>query len=156
MNKSTKWILGIVIGLVCVAALVAAGFVMLRWWGGSGWMMESRGFRTWGDGPIQPWQRMPMHPNSGLPFSSFGGFSPIRMISVGLLCLGFLALIGLGVIVLVRSLIHASQPAENPALATSPAQACSNCGRPVQNDWSHCPYCGNPLVENPGDASPAP
>lgn len=30
MNKSTKWILGIVIGLVCVAALVAAGFVMVR------------------------------------------------------------------------------------------------------------------------------
>ena len=159
MSKSTKWLLGIGIGLFCLIALVAVGYLAFSWWSGSGWMMGTRSFGAWGDrGEIpwqrMPWQGMPMHPNYGMPYSRFGGFFPLRIVAGGLLCLGILALFVLGVIALVRGLNRPAQPAEKPVLPVEPAHVCSNCGRPVQNDWSHCPYCGNPLAEKPEGESP--
>jgi hypothetical protein len=87
-----------------------------------------------------------------MPGYWFGGFSAIRMIAGGLIWLGFLALIVLGVIALLRGLIRPSQPVVTPVLANPPApaaaHACPNCVRPVQADWIHCPYCGSALPEN--------
>lgn len=159
MSKSTKWILGIAIGLVCVIALVAFGYLAFSWWNGSGWMgsgwmMETPRFRAWGDRGDIPWQRMPMHPGWGMPYSRFGGLYPLRVVASGLLCLGVLALIVLGAIALVRVLSRPSQATEKPVLPVEPAQNCSNCGRPLQNDWSHCPYCGNPVAAKSEDESP--
>jgi hypothetical protein len=142
MKTSTKWIIGIAIGLLCVVALVAFGYLAFNWWSGSDWMMETRAFRTWGDGRDQPWQRMPMHPNWEMPYTRFGGFYPLRMVASGLICLGLLALIVLGVVALARGLIRPSPPTKVPVAPVTPSKACSNCGRLVQDDWSHCPYCG--------------
>lgn len=154
MSKSTKWILGIGIGLICVIALVAFGYLAFSWWSGSGWMMGAHGFRAWGDRGEIPFQRMPMHPGWEMPYSRFGGFTALRIVAGGLLCLGVLGLIGLGLVALVRGLNRPSQTAEKPVLPVEPAQVCSNCGRPVQNDWNHCPHCGNPLSEKPEGDSP--
>ena len=154
MSKSTKWLLGIGIGLVCLIVLVAVGYLAFSWWGGSGGMMGTYGFRAWGDRGEIPWQRMPMHPNYGMPYSRFGGFFPLRIVAGGLLCLGVLGLIGLGLVALVRGLNRPAQLAEKPVLPVEPAQVCSNCGRSVQDDWSHCPYCGNPLAGTSEGESP--
>jgi hypothetical protein len=164
MKKSTKWILGIGIGLLCLAALVAIGYVAFSWWNGSSWMMGARAYRGWGDeralpwqgmpGQRMPWREMPMHPDRGMPFTRINVFYPLRIAAGGLLCLGLLALIGLGVIALVRSVSRPSQPAETPMVQASAALACSNCERPVQDDWKLCPYCGNQLAENPAGELP--
>jgi hypothetical protein len=155
MKTSTKWIIGIVVGLVCLAALVGVGYLAFNWWSGSsGWMMESRAFRTWGDGRALPWHGMPMRPDRGVPYAGFSSFYPLRMIASGLICLGLLALIGLGLVALVRGLARPSQPAEKPVALAAPSRTCSNCGRAVQEDWNHCPYCGNPLSQNPEVESP--
>jgi hypothetical protein len=98
MSKSTKWILGIGIGLICVIVLVAFGYLAFSWWSGSGWMMGAHGFRAWGDRGEIPFQRMPMHPGWEMPYSRFGGFYALRIVAGGLLCLGVLALIGLGLV----------------------------------------------------------
>jgi hypothetical protein len=156
MKQSTKWIVGIAIGLLCLVALVAIGYMVFSWWGGSGWMMSSRSIQGWSEGRDIPWQRMPMHPDRGMPFTRFNAFFPLRIVASGLLCLGLLALIVLGVFALARGLKRTSQPAERPVAAASAAQACSNCGRPVQEDWKLCPYCGNQLAEDPpGEPPPA-
>jgi len=154
MSKSTKWLLGIGIGLVGLIALAALGYLAFSWWGGSGGMMGTYGFRAWGDRGEIPWQRMPMHPGWEMPYSRFGGFYVLRIVAGGLLCLGVLALIGLGLVALVRGLNHPSQPAEKLVTPPAPDLVCSNCGRPVQDDWSHCPYCGNLLAEKPVGESP--
>jgi hypothetical protein len=72
-----------------------------------------------------------------MPFGGFFG---------GLLSLGFLALVVLGIIWLVRSLrtpkpvdVPAAMPAAMPAATVNP---CRKCGRPIQDDWKICPYCG--------------
>jgi hypothetical protein len=49
MSKTAKWILGIGIGVISLILIVALGYLVFSWWGGSGWMMETRGFRAWGD-----------------------------------------------------------------------------------------------------------
>jgi hypothetical protein len=74
----------------------------------------------------------------------FGGFFG------GLLMLGFLVLIVLGIIWLVGRL-RSSKPIETstsvPAIVSEPIPAaalntCKKCGKPLQVDWSVCPYCG--------------
>jgi hypothetical protein len=37
----------------------------------------------------------------------------------------------------------AQEAAPEPGAA---GQNCPNCGRSIQADWSHCPYCGTPLA----------
>ncbi len=32
------------------------------------------------------------------------------------------------------------------ARSTAPARTCPQCGRPLQDDWQHCPYCGQSMV----------
>lgn len=158
MKTSTKWIIGIAAGLLllCLAAgalTVAAGLIY-----GSGWSLESRTGQLWSEEQsVTPWNGMPMdhsqgmwmHPYRGVDGVWFSLFSPLRIVGICLLCLGLLALIGLGMVALVRSLSRPTPPAEKPVTPASPSQACSNCGRPVQEDWRHCPYCGKPLSENP-------
>jgi hypothetical protein len=149
-----KWILGIVLGLVALAALAAAGYLAFSRWSGVGWMMDARAFRLWDGGRALLWRWTPMHPTWGIPASRFFGFSPLGMIAGGLIWLGLLALIVLGVIALARGLSRSSGSAVTSVQATSPAKACPNCGRPVQDDWSHCPYCGHALADDMGSDPP--
>lgn len=165
MRKTTKWILGIVIGLVAIAAIAAIGYWMVSQWSGGEWTTVARSSRFW-DGSrgmpwhAMPWNAMPGHPNRIMPGYRFGGFSAVRMMAGGLIWSGMLALIVLGIVALVRSLSRPSQPAVAPVQAVeptpAPAFACANCGRTVQDDWSHCPFCGTALPHNTeGETPPA-
>ena len=163
MKTTIKWILGIVIGLVVVAVVVIVGYLVINQWGGVGWMTEARAFRQWDGGRVMPWGGMPrdgipMHPYRGIPGLQYGGFFPLRTIAGGLICLGFLGLLVLGIVALVRGLSSKPQPAVTTVTAGSPipsstpaptqatGKTCPNCGRQVQADWSHCAYCGNALT----------
>jgi hypothetical protein len=159
MKTSTKWILGIVIGLVvgCIFLVLigGAGYWAVSRFGGMGWEMGARSGRLWGnEGGLAPWQGMPMHAYPG----HFGFFSPLRWIAFPLLCLGFLTLLVLGIVALVRSQRRPQQVAAAPVatpveaaeapveVVQAPVRNCPNCGREVQADWQNCPYCGAPLT----------
>jgi hypothetical protein len=166
MKKTMKWIIGIVVSLIVLAVIVGVGYLVISHWTGAGRVIVERNIQPWGNDRTLPWRDMPTRPSRALPGLWFGGFPVLRMISGGLVCLGFVALIVLGVIALVRWLKRspktavASQPAVAPvsvaapetASEPAPAAACPNCGQPVQPDWSHCPYCGADLpasIPNP-------
>ncbi len=155
MKTALKWILGIVIGLIVVAAVVAIGFLVAgRWDWGSG-MMEARPVHPWDGGRVMPWRNMPMQPHGGIYHQRFGSFFPLGAIASSLFCLGVLVLIVIGVIALVRALSRPSQlaatsvPAATPTPAPEPIHTlthpCPSCERQVQDEWSHCPYCGADL-----------
>ena len=158
MSKAAKWIIAILIGLLALAAIAAAGVWVYTHWNSGGWMMSERGLRSWDNdrdfpGRILPWRGM--HPNM-MPFGGmhggwFGGFFPLGMLFGGLLQLGILALVIYGIYALVRGLSRPRQEAVStqvvaPAAAASQAapltHACANCGFAVQEGWKHCPNCG--------------
>lgn len=118
MKSVWKWILGIVLVLAVLAAVIGAPFLYRSVYGddfvGMGWHMRV---------PLGGIRNFPMH----WPFFSFGG-----MFLMSIFRLGWLVLLGLGIYWLVRTL---RQP--RPA-----ARACVSCGKPLQMDWAHCPYCG--------------
>jgi hypothetical protein len=71
-----------------------------------------------------------------LGHSFFGG----GLMLLGLLFpLGFAVLMILGIIVLFRTV---RKPAVNSTVGSA---VCTKCGAAVQNDWKHCPQCGNPI-----------
>ncbi len=154
MSKVLKWILYVVLGLVALA--VVAGIVVAIFGGvGHGYYMVRPGFRM----------MEPFH---------YSYFNPGRMIFGGLLGLGFLILIIVGIVALISVITRGNRPAQvtqttQPTPPTQPTPAvemtapagemtapaaemaapnrtCSNCGKPAQDDWHTCPYCGNPLT----------
>jgi hypothetical protein len=177
MKKVWKWVIGVVVVLVVIAALVGGAFLMRSHFvnavalartgiqvpgngklpfnqvhpGIRGRGMMPFGNDDWGGGRIMRGPGM-MGFGRRMPFGGFFG---------GLLCLGFLALVVLGVIWLVRRL---RKPAPvvvapvAPAAVVSPVAApvaevapvaplavvhpCGKCGEPVQDGWKHCPNCG--------------
>ena len=149
MSKTIKWIIAILIGLLALAAIAAAGFWIFTHWNGSGWMMSERSFRFEDNDRVLPWRGM--HPNM-MPFGGMrgqwlGGFFPLGMLFGGLLQLGILALVIYGIYALVRGLIQPRQAVVMPAPAATPqaapaTHACANCGFAVQEGWKHCPNCG--------------
>ncbi|HEX7541734.1 MAG TPA: zinc ribbon domain-containing protein [Anaerolineales bacterium] len=144
MKKVWKWIIGIVVGLIILAVLVGVGFLIRsRFIGYRTVTLVSRGYSERGPG---------MMPYGGFGFHMRGpgmmghGFMPFGGLFGGLLSLGFLALVVLGIIWLARSLrtsksveVPGATPAALPAAATNP---CKKCGKPIQDDWKVCPYCG--------------
>jgi hypothetical protein len=152
MKTSIKWILGIVIGLAVVAVLVGAGYLLMNRWSGGYGMMDYPAMHAWGDQRGIPYDGMPMHPDRGFLPMRTGVFAPLWIVAGGLFCLGALALIVLGIIALVRVISRpaASSPAIAPAPVTveipASGRPCPNCERPVQEEWSHCPYCGQVLT----------
>jgi uncharacterized membrane protein len=125
MNKALKWILYILLGLVILAVIAGIVFAVF---GGVGYGMMRPGFRM-------------MEPNR---FYN----SPVRSIFIGLLCLGVLLLVIVGIVALVTALTRSNRAVQTtpPAQITTPSRTCSNCGKPAQDDWKTCPYCGNPLT----------
>jgi zinc-ribbon domain len=169
MNKTLKWILGIVIGLVVIAILAGVAFMVFEHWGGGFRMVETSRVQPWGyerqmpnralpDGKTpngeMPYRGMPMHPYEGFPMARYRPLGGLGVIIGSLLCLGVFALIVLGIIALVRAITRRPHSAEiappaAPVTApvsispdTTPTHPCPNCDRPVQDDWTHCPYCG--------------
>jgi hypothetical protein len=147
MKKVWKWIIGIVLGLVVLAVLVGVGFmVRSNFHVYRAEAQVPRGFFQRGPqmmpyGGFGSHMRGPMMGHGMIPFGGFFG---------GLLCLGFLALVVLGIIWLVRRLrtpklvdVPTAVPAAIPtAMPAAIVNSCKKCGRPLQDDWKVCPYCG--------------
>ena len=74
----------------------------------------------------------------GLPI--FGG---LGMFLMGLIPLGFLALLVAGIVGLVR--MSGGSPAPIPHSPRT-SGTCPSCGQPTQADWQLCPYCGQVLT----------
>lgn len=111
MNKN-NWAVVVVVALILLLAASLFGN-----WGYGGWGMM-------GPGMMGGW--------------GFAPFGWIGMIFMWLIPIGFLTLIVLGVVWLVRAV-----GGEN---STTPARACPSCGRGVQPDWQNCPHCGATLT----------
>lgn len=128
MKANLGWILlGV---LILVLLLVVPGiFFFGHWGGGYGMMgpggMMGRGFWTF---PL-------------------GG---VMMLSAVLIPLGVLILVVVGVVWLVNNLSRSGRaPADRvppvEQVPPAPGRNCPNCGKPVQDDWKACPYCGTSL-----------
>jgi zinc-ribbon domain len=139
MSKVLKWILYVVLGLIALA--IIAGIVFAIFGGlGHGYYMMRPGLRM-----MQPYR------------DGFGYYRPMGGIFGGLLGLGIFVLIIIGIVALVNVIMRGNRPAQvtqsvqptQPAPAAEmavPTRTCSNCGKPAQDDWTTCPYCGNPLT----------
>ncbi len=165
MKSVWKWIIGIVIALVVVAALVIGGFFIWMHFGNFGGVARV----------VQPGSQMPGY--GRLPFNhnawggrgmimrgpgmmEFGRTSIFGGLFGGLIAVGLLALIVMGIIWFARSL---RTPATANAVVTSndvvtssatqaeqgsssvTSQTCPKCGEPIQAGWKHCPQCGKKL-----------
>lgn len=150
MKTTTKWILGIVLGLLVVTAVSALAIFAMTQWGSPAWMANERSFM-----PHTFERSMPMHPYADGSWFFMSRFNPFWFIGRILLWGGVLALIVLGIIALVRTLNKPAQAVTTASLATTAgieqaatAQtvlSCPACSRAVQQEWSHCPYCGAKL-----------
>lgn len=174
MKTGWKWVIGIVSGLV-VLAILACGFFMMR----SHYVNARLGFQQerglnqnnpWGDepgqfkrqfGPGMMGQQGFRHPGMmgrngyqrpgmmGYGFMPWGGV--LGLFFFGLVKLGFLALVVLGIIWLVRSLKarkSASTAASVSVAVQSPSAskaACVRCQQPLEPEWKVCPNCGKKI-----------
>ena len=152
MKSILKWILGIVVVLVIVAGLVGLGFVMYNRMSAVAVQRAIPNPQTW-NGPMNrvPGGRisprvMPMMGNRGFG-RGFGLFTP------GLMFLGLLGrLVPIALLILLLYIAYrlgkrnvpvsaAAAPASPPAAST---RLCPKGQSPVQDDWKHCPNCGEP------------
>ncbi|MGC1375056.1 MAG: zinc ribbon domain-containing protein [Anaerolineales bacterium] len=150
MKSIWKWILGIVVVLALAAGLVGLGFVMYnRMSVRMAQRVAAPNAQTW-NGPMNrvPYGRtppgmMPMMGNRGFG-RGFGPFSP------GFMFLGLVGrLIPIALLILLLYIAYQfgkrNQPvsaAAAPAPPAASARLCPKCQTPVQNDWKHCPNCG--------------
>jgi uncharacterized membrane protein len=143
MSKVLKWILYILLGLVALAVIVGVVFAFFGW--GHGFYMMRPGLRY-----VQPYH--------------YNNFYPGRMIFGGLFGLGIFLLVIIGIVALISYLVRGNRPAQMTSSSQVPAanqitptpqepvatpattRACSNCGKPAQDDWTTCPYCGHALT----------
>ncbi len=176
MNRTVKWILGIVLGLVALCAVAVVGFIAFNRLGLGALAVGRRAFPSFEGRPA-----MPIAPYQAMPYRHFGGFSPFGFFGGWLFIAALLGLFALAVIALIVVLRRPGRPALQSAAANQPVaplqpavmdqpvttgqsaaadspgvpvmppspaaagQNCPSCGRSVQADWSHCPYCGTPL-----------
>jgi hypothetical protein len=176
MSRAVKWILGIVSGLVGLCALAVAGFFIFNRFSLSRVITARRGVMPFEGPralPLAPYQGMPgqVMPGQGMPYRHFGGFTPFGFFGSWLIVAGAIGLFVLAVAALILVLRRPRQavapsglsrpypPAapggpgisERAAAEVTPEASvsggnCPSCGRAVQADWSHCPYCGTGLT----------
>jgi len=105
-----------VVGIIAIITLLFlfGGGMMTGGWGYRG-MMGGPGMMGW----------------------SYSPFGWIGMIFMWLIPVGFITLVVLGVIWLLRNVGNSTLP--------SSQSPCPNCGKGVQTDWQNCPYCGTAL-----------
>lgn len=148
MNGFWKWFL-VVVGVIVLIGLIATPFLMhsVSRFGAYPMMqqqyfLDNPSFR--GDFDGNPYQRggyygMPMHRGFITPF---GGIMMIPFF--GLFCLVSLGILGLAVYGIVALLNRSGSVKTTPIgdVVENPVQPCVKCGKPVQDDWSVCPHCG--------------
>lgn len=146
MRNTWKYILTGVVVVIIILVLAAGVLLVLR----SGFF----GGRTLANGPFGPRLHSPF---GFMPMMGGFGIGGLIFMLFGLLIpLGILGLLVAGVIALfTRSRVVPPAPPVPPSASpvaplvtaepNAPVKTCPNCGRPVQADWTHCPYCGAPL-----------
>ena len=129
MTRALKWILIVLLGVIVLAIIAGLVFAFL---GAVRYGVVRQG--------IQPFQHFQY--NYSVPFRGLG------VIFGGLLGLGFFVLVIVGIVALINALFRGNRPAQMTSQTQTPApsRTCSNCGKPAQEDWKTCPYCGNPLT----------
>lgn len=148
MSKAFKWILYILLGLVILVLVVGVVYASYGAIRSTGYPMMRPGIRM-------------MEPNFRF-VEPFYFHTPVRSIFGALLCLGVILLVIVGIVALVYALTQRNRPIQNtpttqatvpPAEIVSPTaeevvaiRTCANCGKPAQQEWNTCPYCGNPLT----------
>lgn len=152
MSTTAKWIIGILIGLLILAALAVFGFLIFIRFSGVGGMI---GFHS-----VRPFEGrvFPQQPFNRLPNQRIVSFLPLGFFFGRLIFPAFLLMIVIVGIILLFSLLRSRRPAaasitstlpvQTPAPVQAPSRNCPNCERLVQDDWSHCPYCGAELPES--------
>lgn len=120
--KTWQWVAIIIVAVVALLVGAALGPLFL-WGGGSGYQGMMGGY---GRGMMGGW--------------GFAPFGWIGMIFMWLFPLGYLVLLVLGIVWLVRAV---SRPMSQPPVALN--KTCPNCKQPVQADWRNCPHCGTAL-----------
>lgn len=174
MRKVWKWIIGFVIVLVVVALVVGGAFLLRSHFGGVAKVVQTYRINR-PRGQVPPNGKVPFNGNGQrggpgwmMPYAGRGyymrgpglfgfGMMPFFGILGSLFFLGFLVLVILGIVWLVRSqskpqpvaapsaFVATAAPAtpEPPVSApTIGVHTCKKCGQSVQDDWKHCPNCG--------------
>ncbi len=167
MRPIWKWIIGVAVVLVVLAAAVTTVIILRNQFAAIPRVVQllprnnqnpnnqtpngtspyqGRGPYT-GPGYVMPYGRR------GFPMMGGRGFGFNLFPWAGILgFLFFAALVVLVVLLIVWLVRRTNRPAvvAAPAAAAvmapaAPAvgtHACKNCGQPVQDNWKHCPYCG--------------
>ncbi len=136
MKKVLKWMLGILIGLVVIAVVLGAGYMLARRVSTVRWMRESRlaqrgdveqgapwqarpGQNKPGQNPLKNFRRnsMPMHYYGGMGFRPFGG-----LMLVGRLVGGVFRLAILGLVIFLAVTLALRQKQVKQALPANTAQ----------------------------------
>ena len=112
MNK-VNWAVVAIVSIIALLVLMV-GASLLGGWGMMGPSMMGR----WG----------------------FAPFGWIGMFFMWLIPVGFLLLVVVGIVWLVKALGSGNNP-------TAPGQTCPSCNRGVQADRKNCPYCGTSLTK---------
>ena len=140
MKRVWKWIIGIVLCLVILAVLVGVGFMIRgNFHVNRAEIQDSRRFSEGGPG-MMPYGGFGSHMRG--PGMMGYGMMPFGGLIGGLFTLGFLALVVLGIIWLVRSLCKPKVVDVPAAMPAAIVNSCQKCGRPLQDDWKVCPHCG--------------
>lgn len=128
---SRNWIY-VLVGIVALVLVIGAlGFLIGPAWG---WRW---GWGCPGCPMMGPW---------GWGFGGMGWGIGLLMMLVGLL----IPLLILGLIIAaVVGLVQQATRSGGPSVPATPTARCPQCGRPVQSDWTHCPYCGASLTGSP-------
>jgi hypothetical protein len=114
-------VLVLCLGLALGAGLLGYGIPggMMGRWGGYAFPGGMIGGRGWGVGGL------------------------LAMGLMWLIPLGFLALLVLGIVGLVRTV--SSPVVHSTPVQPAPVQSCPDCHKQTQADWQNCPYCGKSL-----------
>lgn len=138
MKKIWKWVFGIVIGLIVIGAIVGVVLMVQSHWLArgdvNGAILPGYTYRHPGVFPNNDNGRGFNYYHMGGPGMMGYGFMPFGGL-MWIFPLGFLVLVILGIILLVKAL-------RKPQTAVVGMHACKNCGNQVQDDWKNCPHCG--------------
>lgn len=156
MSKTWKWIIGIVIGLLVLAVIIAVPFGMHQLAVNNAAQFSARSFERGFDRDLGPgmmgrgadnyyyWHHGMMNQNPG--------FVGPMMYGSGFFFLGIfrllipLAVVGLAIYGGVALFRRNPSPAVTAEAAPAvPTRTCATCGKPSQDDWKNCPYCGSTL-----------
>jgi hypothetical protein len=175
MKTVWKWVIGIVVVLVVLAVVVSGAFLLRSQMMNAAGV--PRVFRPGTQLPRNQLTPAPNNGTNGnngngvrrfpgmMPFGNgnwvgrgmtmggfgrmgFGRMMPLVGLFGGLISLGFLVLMVLAIIWLVRNLrspvaLAAAPVADvNPAAPAVATHPCQKCSEPVQEDWKFCPHCG--------------